>query len=69
MLDSPKKKKPRSAITRRKISEALSGKKVGARDPIINPKEAAELRKAVRQGENFKHQELIDWYRSRDTMS
>ena len=62
------KKKPRSDQTKRNISDSLSGKKLGGQDIIVNPKEAAELRKAVRQGENFKHQELIDWYRSRGNL-
>jgi len=60
----PKKKKPRSALTKRRISEALTGKKLGGQDSVINPEEAKELRDKVKTGDNFKHQELIDWYRS-----
>ena len=59
----PKKKKPRSDITKRRISEALTGEKIGGRESMINPKDGERLRQAIRKGENFKHQELIDWWR------
>ena len=60
----PKKKKPRSDLTKRRISEALTGQKYGGQDSVVNPEEAKELRDRVKRGDNFKHQELIDWWRS-----
>ena len=60
----PKKKKPHSALTRRRISESLTGGKLGGQDSGVNPEEAKELRDKVKRGDNFKHQELIDWWRS-----
>lgn len=66
----PKKKKPLSDATKRKISETLSGRKFGGNHQIIvDPKSAEELRKAVGKGDNFKHQEIIDWWRSGGSMS
>jgi hypothetical protein len=64
----PKKKKPRSDITKRRISEALSGMKIGGQESMINPKDGEELRRRVSQGDNFKHQELIDWWRNMSNM-
>ena len=64
----PKKKKPHSALTRRRISESLTGGKLGGQDSVVNPEEAKELRDKVKTGDNFKHQELIDWYRSRGNL-
>lgn len=59
-----KKKSPRSEITKRRISEALTGEKIGGRESVINPEDGKELRGRVRTGDNFKHQTLIDWWRS-----
>ena len=58
-----KKKKPRSEITKKRISEALTGEKVGGRVSDINPEDAKELRGRIRQGDKFKYQALIDWWR------
>lgn len=58
-----KKKSPRSEETKRKISESLSGRKFGGYDFPVNPGDAKELLSRISQGENFKYQELIDWYR------
>ena len=58
-----KKKSPRSEITKRRISESLTGEKVGGRNSVINPEDGKELRSRVRAGDNFKFQSLIDWWR------
>ena len=60
----PKKKKARSEITKRRISESLTGGRIGGQDSVVNPEDAKELRDKVKRGDNFKHQELIDWWRS-----
>ena len=36
----------------------------GARDSVIKPEEAEQLRAAVAVGESFKYQHIIDYYRS-----
>ena len=59
----PKKKKPRSELTKRRISETLTGGKFGGQDSFINPEDSKELRSKVSKGDNFKHQALIDWWR------
>ncbi len=64
----PKKKKPRTEITKRRISEALTGEKIGGRESMINPKDGEELRRLVSKGDHFKHQELIDWWRNISSM-
>jgi hypothetical protein len=64
----PKKKKPRSEQTKRRISESLTGVKIGGRNSSINPEDGKQLREKVKRGDNFKYQELIDWYRSRGNL-
>ena len=64
----PKKKKPITEETKRKIAETLTGGKIGGQVSEINPEDGKELRERVREGDNFKHQELIDWWRSGGTM-
>ena len=59
----PKKKKPRSELTKRRISETLTGGKLGGQDSFINPEDTKELRSKVSQGDKFKYQALIDWWR------
>lgn len=58
-----KKKKPRSEETKRRISESLSGMKIGGQESFIDVRASEELRRRVRSGDNFKHQALIDWWR------
>ena len=58
-----KKKSPRSELTKRRISESLTGEKVGGRNSVINPEDGKELRGRVRTGDNFKYQALVDWWR------
>lgn len=59
-----KKKKPRSEITKRRISESLTGQKFTGRDSEINPEAGRELRNKVSQGDDFKYQPIIDWWRN-----
>ena len=59
-----KKKKALSEITKRRISESLSGQKLAARGSDINPEDAKDLRARVSFGDNFKHQALVDWWRN-----
>ena len=53
---------PRSALTKRKISESLTGKTYGGQVEI-DPKAGAKLRSSVKVGDAFVHQGIIDWYR------
>jgi len=62
------KKKPRSDQTKRKISDSLSGKKLGGQEIRVDPQDALELRRSALEGDNFQYQELIDWFRSRDSL-
>ena len=48
--------------TKRKISETLTGQKFGG-DYRINPEDGAELRKSIAEGDHFRYQKLVDWYR------
>ena len=59
-----KTKKPRSEITKKRISESLSGQKFGGRDSEVNPEDSMQLRTKVSQGDDFKYQTIIDWWRS-----
>ena len=59
----PKKKKSRSALTKRRISETLTGGKLGGQDSFINPEDSKELRSRISQGDRFKYQALVDWWR------
>ncbi len=54
----------RSEETKRKISESLTGERVGGHEFVVQPKDGKELRDRVRSGDNFKHQHLIDWWRN-----
>ena len=64
----PKKKKARSEITKRRISESLTGGKLGGQEIRVDPQDALELRRSALKGDNFQYQELIDWYRSRGNL-
>ena len=55
--------KRRSKETRRRISEALRGEKVGAHEFQINSTDGEQLRAAARRPGKFKHQDLIDWWK------
>ena len=55
-------RKAPSEETKRKISETLTGQKFGG-DYVIDEKAGKELRDAVKDGDNFKYQPLIDWWR------
>ncbi len=48
--------------TKRKISETLTGQKFQG-EYRINPEDGAELRKRIAEGDDFKYQKLVDWYR------
>lgn len=54
----------RSELTKRRISESLTGQKYGGNDIQINPEDGKQLRAAVRHGDVFVHQGIIDWYRN-----
>ena len=58
-----KRTSPRSELTKRKISETLSGLRPGANDFKINPEDGAKLRKTVTEGDHFRYQLIVDWYR------
>lgn len=59
-----KRTSPRSELTKRKISETLSGTKRPAEDFKIIPKDGEQLRAAVTKSEDdFKYQLIVDWYR------
>ncbi len=51
-----------SEATKRKISETLTGQKFGGDFQIV-PEDGAELRKSIAEGDNFRYQRVIDWYR------
>ena len=56
--------KKRSEITKRRISESLTGGKIGGQDSEVNPEDTKELRSKISQGDKFKYQALVDWWRS-----
>ena len=60
-----KRTSPRSDLTKRKISETLSGTKRQAEEFKIIPKDGEQLRAAVTKSEDdsFKYQLIVDWYR------
>ena len=58
-----KRFRPRSEETKQKIRETLEGKKQGQNDFVIRPEDGAELRSSVTEGDRFRHQALIDWWR------
>ena len=58
-----KRTSPRSELTKRKISETLSGTKRAAEEFKINPEDGAKLRSSVTEGDRFRYQLIIDWYR------
>ena len=47
---------------KRKISETLSGQKFGGDFKIV-PEDGAELRSSIAEGDHFRYQKVIDWYR------
>ena len=53
----------RSDETKRRISESLTGQKYGG-EVQINPEDGKQLRAAVRHGDAFVHQGIVDWYRN-----
>ena len=59
-----KRRSPRSELTKQQISETLSGNRPGANDFKINPEDGAELRKTVTEGDRFRYQSIVDWYRN-----
>ena len=58
-----KRTSPRSELTKQKISESLEGRKIGSNDFKINPEDGAKLRKTVTEGDHFRYQLIVDWYR------
>lgn len=58
-----KRTSPRSELTKRKISETLSGTKREAEEFKIIPEDGAKLRKTVTEGDHFRYQLIVDWYR------
>ena len=54
---------PRTDETKRKISETLTGTKRPAEEFKINPEDGAKLRSSVTEGDHFRYQLIIDWYR------
>ena len=58
-----KRTSPRSELTKRKISETLTGNKTGSNEFTIVPEDGAELRKTVTEGDRFRYQLIVDWYR------
>ena len=59
-----KRTSPRSELTKRKISETLSGTKREAEEFKIIPKDGEQLRAAVTKSkDDFKYQLIVDWYR------
>lgn len=57
-----KRRKSPSEATRRKISETLTGSKIGGQESFIDVKASEELRRRVSDGGNFKYQQIIDWW-------
>ena len=58
-----KRTSPRSELTKRKISETLTGVKQGSNEFTIVPEDGAELRKTITEGDRFRYQLIVDWYR------
>ena len=58
-----KRTSPRSELTKQKISETLSGTKREAEEFKIIPEDGAKLRKTVTEGDHFRYQLIVDWYR------
>ena len=58
-----KRTSPRSELTKRKISETLTGTKTGVNEFKIVPEDGAKLRKTVTEGDHFRYQLIVDWYR------
>ena len=54
---------PRTDETKRKISEALTDRKIGSNEFTIVPEDGAQLRKTVTEGDRFRYQLIVDWYR------
>ena len=58
-----KRRLPRSELTKQKIRETLEGNKIGSNEFKINPEDGAKLRSSVTEGDHFRYQLIIDWYR------
>ena len=58
-----KRTSPRSELTKQKIRESLEGQRTGANDFKVNPEDGAKLRSSVTEGDHFRYQLIIDWYR------
>ena len=58
-----KRTSPRSELTKQKIRETLEGVKQGSNEFKINPEDGAKLRKTVSEGDRFRYQLIVDWYR------
>ena len=54
---------PRTDETKRKISETLTDRKIGSNEFTIVPEDGAQLRKTVTEGDRFRYQLIVDWYR------
>ena len=57
-----KRTSPRSDLTKRKISDSLSGVKQGSNEFTIVPEDGAKLRKTITEGDHFRYQKIVDWY-------
>ena len=58
-----KRTSPRSEETKQKIREALEGNKIGSNEFKIIPEDGASLRSSVTEGDRFRYQLIVDWYR------
>ena len=58
-----KRTSPRSELTKQKIREALEGNKIGSNEFTIVPEDGAQLRKTITEGDRFRYQLIVDWYR------
>ena len=54
---------PRTDETKRKISETLTDRKIGSNEFTIVPEDGAQLRSSVTEGDRFRYQLIVDWYR------
>ena len=59
-----KRHTPRSDLTKQKIRESLEGNKQASNEFKIVPEDGAELRSSVTEGDRFKYQLIVDWYRN-----
>ena len=54
---------PRTDETKRKISETLTDRKIGSNEFTIVAEDGAQLRSSVTEGDRFRYQLIVDWYR------